>query len=175
MIAEEAMRISSTVLATVKPPELTYNIASGMLQGRIDKTSITTRAGSGGRAGSKTPGALNWWLANNPFATGVKLPKDKHHSGGPLPMGRYRVVPHEKHPDMLRLLPFDAAQMNGRNGMLIHGRGPRGSDGCIVPTDFAAVQLLCSLVKARQDQGEPAVILQVIAEGQDLDRQLLTA
>ena len=76
---------------------------------------------------------------------------------------------------MLRLAPFDAAQMHGRTGMLIHGRGPRGSDGCIVPTDFAVVRLLCSLVKSRRERGEPDLVLQVIALGQDLDRQNQTA
>jgi hypothetical protein len=169
------MRISSTVLSHYKPADLTYNIASGMLQGRIDGTSISARAGSGGRAGTKTAGALNWWLANNPLATGVKLGKGSSHPGGPLPMGTYRVVPHERKAEMLRLLPFDAAQMHGRNGMLIHGRGARGSDGCIVPTDFAVVQQLCALVKARRERGESDVVLQVVAIGQDLDRQNNTA
>jgi hypothetical protein len=169
------MRVTSTVLAAVKPPELIYNIASGLLVGRIGNTSISASAGSGGRAGSRTAGALNWWLANNPFATGVKLGTDKSHPGGPLPLGKYRIVPHEKRKEMLRLLPFDPRQMHGRDGMLIHGRGSRGSDGCIVPTDFAVVQLLCSLIRARQEAGQPAVVLQVIAQGQDLDRQLYTA
>ena len=169
------MRVSSTVLAYVRPADLTYNIASGLLQGRVGDTSISASAGSGGRAGSKTAGALNWWLANNPFATAVKLAKDKSNPGGPLPLGKYRIAPHEKRADMLRLAPFDAAQMHGRTGMLIHGRGPRGSDGCIVPTDFAVVRLLCSLVKSRRERGEPDLVLQVIAFGQDLDRQNQTA
>jgi hypothetical protein len=169
------MRVSSLVVTSLRPPDLSYNIATGLLRGRIGTASISARAGSGGRAGSKSAGALNWWLANNPLATHVKLPNDKSHAGGPLPIGKYRVVPHEKHAEMLRLVPLDSRQMHRRSGMLIHGRGPRGSDGCIVPTDFSVVQLLCTLVKARQDRGDPAVILQVYAEGQDLDRQFRTA
>ena len=54
-------------------PELTHNIASARLTGLIDGVSISAYAGSGGRAGSKTPNALNWWLANNPLATHVRL------------------------------------------------------------------------------------------------------
>jgi hypothetical protein len=169
------MRINSSVLAHFRPADLTYNIASGVLNGCIDGTSVSAQAGSGGRAGTKTPGALNWWLANNPLATRVKLPDNRSHPGGPLPMGRYRVVPHERKPATLRLLPFEPLQMQGRDGMLIHGRGKRGSDGCIVPTDFAIVQLLCSLVSKRQAHGGPVVVLEVVAVGQDLDLQSRTA
>lgn len=160
---------------TLAPPELRFNIADGLLQGRIDGVSISAYAVSGGRAGSKTPGALNGWLANNPYATHVKMPDNKQHPGGPLPMGRYRVVPHESRPNMLRLMPTHGTAMHGRDGMLIHGRGPRGSDGCIVPTDFADVIRLCKLVRRRHDSGGPDVILEVVATGQNLDRQMNTA
>jgi len=156
-------------------PELTYNIASGLLCGQVDGTYISACAGSGGRAGTKAKDGLNWWLANNPLATHVKLPADKSHPGGPLPMGTYRVVLHETTPNWLRLLPLDERQMHGRSGMAIHGRGPRGSDGCIVPTDFAVVMQLCKLVRDRKAAGGPDVLLQVVATGQDLDRKNRTA
>lgn len=155
--------------------DLTYNIASYLLTGTVDGTSINAYAGSGGRAGTKTPGALNWWLANNPFATSVKLNAAHTNVGGPLPMGTYTLALHESRPDWIRLQPTDASRMMGRSGFAIHGRGARGSDGCIVPTDFANVQLLCKLVRARQEAKKPPVSLQVVAIGDDLDRQLRTA
>ncbi|HEX5390656.1 MAG TPA: hypothetical protein VFW67_12900 [Burkholderiaceae bacterium] len=163
------------LLPSATPPELTYNIASGHLSGAIDGQHISAYAGSGGRAGTKTKDGLNWWLANNPFATQVKLPANKSHPGGPLPYGVYSLGLHESRENWLRLVPLDPGSMHGRSGMAIHGRGPRGSDGCIVPTDFAVVLRLCKLVKQRQEAGGAPVRLEVVAIGQDLDRQLRTA
>lgn len=156
-------------------PELTYNIASGLLSGAIDGRQVFAHAGSGGRAGTRTEGGLNWWLANNPFATRVRLPKNSSHPGGPLPMGIYEIVLHEHHKSWLRLIPLDPGFMHGRNGMAIHGRGDRGSDGCIVPADFAVVTLVCELVMKRKQANGRAPRLQVVAIGQDLDRQIRTA
>lgn len=166
------LRISSKLLTALALPELTYNIASGILSGSVDGHSISASAGSGGRAGTKTAGALEWWLANNPFATSVKLPGDKSHSGGPLPIGLYRLALHETTKNWLRLIPENPMQMQNRDGMAIHGRGKRGSDGCIVPTDFKVVTQLCMLVKKRKEAGGRAVRLKVLAQGQDLDRQI---
>lgn len=155
--------------ATFGRPDLVYNIVEGQLSGSIDGEFIFGRAGSGGRANSKTPGALNHWLANNPFAVRVK--KSADHPGGPLPLGRYFVVTHESRSNWLRLIPADGTAMHGRDGMAIHGRGPRGSDGCIVPSDFSVVQQLWRLVKAREDEQGEDVILEVVAIG-DLDQFL---
>lgn len=149
--------------------DLTYNIAESRLTGKVAGENISAYAGSGGRAGSKTPGAVNSWLANNPFATKVKLPKDKSHPGGPLPMGQYRVVLHPEKLNWLRLIPVDESQMHGRSGMAIHGRGARGSDGCIVPSDFNVVLRLCLLVKKHKEETRSDPLLEVIAVG-DLDR-----
>jgi len=153
--------------------DLRYNIATGNLTGSLDGVQISAHAGSGGRAGTKTTGALNWWLANNPFATRVKL--SEAHPGGPLPMGRYRLVLHESRKNWIRLVPLDPTVMHGRDGFAIHGRGSRGSDGCIVPTDFNVVLTLCTLVEARGKQNRPSAVLSVFAEGQDLDKQMKTA
>jgi hypothetical protein len=155
--------------------DLTYNIATKHLSGAIDGVSISASAGAGGRAQSKTAGALDRWLANNPFATAVKLPADKSHPGGPLPMGKYRIVLHESRTNWLRLLPLDPTRMLGRDNMAIHGSGPRGSDGCIVPTDFAVVKLLVKLVAERKERNAPDVTLEVVAVGQELDKQVRTA
>jgi hypothetical protein len=160
-------------MAFVWSPELRYNIASGELTGWVAGRRIQAQAGSGGRAGSKTAGSLNWWLANNPFAVSVK--KTAHNPGGPLPLGRYRLVLHESRPNWIRLLPLPGHSMHRRDGFAIHGRGARGSDGCIVPTDFAVALELCTALRDLARAQREAPVLEVFAEGQDLDRQIRTA
>lgn len=164
-----------TPIAANRGADLTYNIASGLLEGQIDGVYFSARAASGGRGGSKAPGALNWWLANNPFATHIKLPANHAHPGGPLPMGHYRLVLHESRHNWVRLIPCDVLSMHGRAGMAIHGQGQRGSDGCIVPTDFSVVLRLAQVLREREERGAAAPILTVIAVGTDLDRQFRTA
>jgi hypothetical protein len=157
------------MLSHVTGTDLTYNIVEERLTGVIDGVAITAHAGSGGRAGSKAKDAVNIFLANNPYATGVKKRGDR--AGGPLPLARYVLRTHEAKNNWIRLLPIEAdkSRLGDRDGFAIHGRGPRGSDGCIVPTDFSVVQLLHSLVKAREDANKPAPTLAVIAVG-DLQR-----
>lgn len=56
--------------------------------------------------------------------------------GGPLPPGRYLLHPPAPHPRLgpaCFLEPDAANDMRGRDDFWIHGPGPRGSDGCIVP------------------------------------------
>jgi hypothetical protein len=147
--------------------DLVFNIVECLLVGRIGKVEISATAVAGGRAGSKSKGVVDFVLANNPFATGVK--KQGKKPGGPLPLGRYKLVPHEKKANWIRLVPLAGTNLNGRAGFAIHGRGSRGSDGCIVPTDFHNVLLIYKLVKALSDSGQPSPTLEVIAAG-DLDR-----
>jgi hypothetical protein len=154
------------MLGFVVGTDLTYNIVEEVLGGSIDGVLISAAAVSGGRAGSKTPGAVHLFLANNPYATRVK--KSNTTPGGPLVIGKYRLKTHESTPNWIRLLPFGETHMHKRDGFAIHGRGKRGSDGCIVPTDFAVVQQLYSLVAARERSGGPAPTLAVVAIG-DLD------
>ena len=157
--------------------DLLYNIVEESLTGSINSVSICAQAGSGGRAGSKTKGAVNAFLANNPYATGVK--KNSKHPGGPLPRARYSLSTHEKHPFWIRLTPLaeDGALLRGRDGFAIHGRGPWGSDGCIVPSDFGVVKLIYSLVQATEKAGKPAPTLEVMSVGvfDRFDRMLSTA
>jgi len=157
------------MLSIMTRTDLVYNIVEGVLSGAIDGTSICAQAGAGGRAGTKTKGAVNMFLANNPYATHVK--KKAGGVGGPLPMARYHLRTHESKKDQIRLVPFpeDAEALGDRDGFLIHGRGPRGSDGCIVPTDFNVVQLIHKLVKARESAKKPAPTLAVVAVG-DFER-----
>lgn len=143
--------------------DLTYNIVEELLTGAIDGTSISAHGVSGGRAGSKTRGAVSPALANNPFATRVKL--TKQNPGGPIVLGMYRLRTHETRASWIRLLPFRENSMGDRAGFAIHGRGKRGSDGCIVPTDFNIVKLIHRLVRKREEAGLPAPTLAVIAMG----------
>jgi hypothetical protein len=144
--------------------DLEYNIAEQRLVGEIDGTQINATAVAGGRAGSKKSGVVNVFLANNPYATAVKKKGDR--PGGPLPMTTYYLKTHESKPNWIRLNPKagDGA-LGDRAGFAIHGRGPRGSDGCIVPSDFHIVKLLYKLVKGREKAGKPAPTLEVIAAG----------
>jgi hypothetical protein len=146
--------------------DLTYNIVEQLLEGEIDGQTVYARAVSGGRAGTKTPGVENVFLANNPYLTRVK--KKGANPGGPTIMGKYRLFTHERKSNWIRLVPYDDTTMFGRDGFAIHGRGPRGSDGCIVPTDFAVVQQVYRLVKARERAKRPPPTLTVVAVG-DLD------
>jgi hypothetical protein len=103
------------------------------------------------------------FLANNPYLTKVK--KQGLNPGGPTIMGKYSLYAHESKPNWIRLVPYADNAMSGRDGFAIHGRGPRGSDGCVVPTDFAVVQLLYKLVKARAQTRKSPPTLAVIAAG----------
>jgi hypothetical protein len=152
--------------------QMTYNIPEERLTGFLGSTRIDCAAGSGGRAGTKTKDAENWFLKNNALATHV------HHGGhvyGPLPQGLYHMRPHEHDAHMVRLDPLDSNRMFGRGGFLIHGRGKIGSHGCIVPYDFNNVIKICAAVKALTQSGQPHPVIEVIAVGTDLDRKMFTA
>ncbi|ORE88027.1 hypothetical protein ATO4_24756 [Aurantimonas sp. 22II-16-19i] len=149
--------------------DLVYNVCSSSLTGSIDGVNIVATAVSGGRAGSKLDDVVQDFIANNPFTTGIKLKNGG--VGGVLPLTEYRMRTHEdreKRPNWIRLIPIRPDEMRGRDGMAIHGSGPRGSDGCIVPTDFNIVKELYRLVKAREDAHKAAPTLAVVAIG-DID------
>ena len=116
------------MLTNFTSTDLVYNIVEELLSGSIDGTFISAYAVSGGRAGSKMKGVVNFVLANNPYATGVK--KTNAIPGGPLIMGKYQLKTHESKTDQIRLVPDAGNDMHGRSAFLIHGRGKRGSDGC---------------------------------------------
>jgi hypothetical protein len=132
---------------------LTYSLFEGVLNGTANGESVHVMALSGGGGGSSRHGGNG--DTNNPYSTGVKTKEGKvHQHGGPIPLGRYRILPPSRHPHLglsCRLDPYDAEQtrhMMGRDGFYIHGRGPHGSDGCIVPLeDFQ--DLMTALEKDR--------------------------
>jgi hypothetical protein len=152
--------------------QLSYNIVEQRLLGRLGSVVINCTAGSGGRAGTKTKDAENWWLKNNPLATHIHLGA---HQFGPLPQGRYYMHPHEKHNNIVRLGPFPSNFMYGRSEFLIHGRGPIGSHGCIVPYDLNDVITIYNAVTMYIDTHKSKPVLEVIAVGSDVDRKFRTA
>jgi hypothetical protein len=116
--------------------QLTYYIFEGVLTGIIGTEVIHVTALSGGGGGSKAHAAHD--STNNPYQYALKEVGDKnsrtHVHGGPIPPGPYHI-----------LLPVVDANLGPcaklhplftlpghRGGMAIHGRGPHGSDGCIV-------------------------------------------
>lgn len=151
---------------TLTGTDLVYSIVEAQLSGIIDGVTISAYAVSGGRAGSKVAGAANPVLSNNPYATRVK--KSAAVPGGPIIMGKYYLKTHESRSKWIRLIPFETNEMGNRDGFAIHGRGTRGSDGCIVPTDFNVVETLHRLLKKREAEGSSAPTLAVVSIG-DLD------
>ncbi|SAK50813.1 hypothetical protein [Caballeronia ptereochthonis] len=153
--------------------DLTYNIETGILSGRIGGHPIRASAGSGGRAGSKVAGAVNPLLANNALATRIGGPGSRVF--GPLPQGIYRLRLHEHKQNWIRLIPAAGTEMFDRNGFAIHGRGQVGSHGCIVPWDFQVMLRLCKLLKENEAAHRPDVTLKVFAQGTEIGKQLYTA
>ena len=149
--------------------DLTFNIVEQSLVGVIDGTTINARAVSGGRAGSKLASAVNPLLANNPYLTSVKLSDAT--SGGTLPLGDYVLKTHESRENWIRVLPAEGSSTGDRSGFAIHGRGRRGSDGCIVPMDFHNVLTIHRLCRAREAAGSAPPTLAVVAIG-DVDEPL---
>jgi hypothetical protein len=82
-------------------------------------------------------------------------------------MGLYTLKVHESKPNWIRLIPNKKNYMSKRDGFAIHGRGKRGSDGCIVPNNFSIVTKLYDLTKKYADAGKE-ITLEVKAVG-DID------
>jgi Protein of unknown function (DUF2778) len=116
---------------------LTYYIFEGVLVGTVGGEQIHILALSGGGGATRRKeGPTDPNAVNNPYRTGqVKVGNAR---GGPIPLGRYDIrKPAPWHKGWAaRLDPVDPRGFlaaTGRGGFLIHGRGPLGSDGCIVP------------------------------------------
>lgn len=148
--------------------DIIFNIASGKLTGIVGDYTFEINAFSGGRGGSKTKGAIHPAIVNNPLLTHMKLQGHGDFDfAGALPMGLYTLKNHESKPNWIRLVPNKENYMSNRDGFAIHGRGPRGSDGCIVPNDFSIVNKLYNLTKKYSDAGRE-ITLEVKAVG-DID------
>ncbi len=117
---------------------LTYYIFEGVLAGVAGGRVFHIFARSGGGGGSTKHDADfdgGYYLLLTGMKTSGKGAKHRH--GGPIPVGRYTIHKPAKHPHLGRaafLEPDTRTPMMGRDGFFIHGRGPHGSDGCIVPS-----------------------------------------
>jgi hypothetical protein len=137
--------------------QLNYSISGRRLWGAGGKRSVSVVAVSGGRAGSTTPGAVDPMLANNLLYMNQKAHLPKVH-GGPLPIGRYIVAAPASNDfgggkkvysaKLSAIAGSSTLGMFGRGGFYIHGRGPHGSEGCIVPNSGKEFQQVMSLLKA---------------------------
>jgi hypothetical protein len=144
---------------------LTFYIKEGLLVGHAGGKHVHLLAWSGGGGGS-TKGWVEKDVVNNPALVSRKTSgghnHHKHHHGGPIPPGHYTIrTPDGSHPKLgavsAALIPSNHNHMFHRGGFFIHGRGPHGSDGCIVPhtpDDFH------SLMEAlKQDEGGCLTVL----------------
>jgi type VI secretion system (T6SS) effector TldE1-like protein len=116
--------------------QLTYYLFEGVLVGTADGKQFHISAASGGGGGSTKSAPAD--STNNPYSTGLKTleAKKNHVHGGAIPPGKYTIAAPSQHPHLGRsaqLVPAGSQPMYGRGGFFIHGRGPHGSDGCIVP------------------------------------------
>lgn len=149
---------------------LTYSISRERLFGRVGSKDFDLYAVSGGGRG-RTKGSADQTLAG--WSTWRKANQKKGVRGGPLPPGLYIVHAPVKHVRLGRaayleqtvssILQFDATSSLGitvtdRDGFFIHGRGPSGSDGCIVPME-GFKQLLDAIATAAP------IALKVVDEG----------
>lgn len=159
---------------------LQYSIMDECLYGTIGKTSFSMKAYSGGGRGS-TAGMERQDLKH--WNTNKKAPAtfDEASRGGPLPIGFYIVsyLGRYKHfgecaridQTIASLLQRDldspiGIKVTDRDGFLIHGAGPKGSDGCIVPASKSALRNLLAAIKA---QKAPIGLL-VHSEGVNADK-----
>ncbi len=154
--------------------ELVYDAALELLSGAIGDKHFRLTAYSGGSRGHKSgvkPELAKKYLHSQAdslmshFATTRELKDSKGnyiHRGGTLPPGHYQchyVAHHHTFGECIQLLrAADAVAIRsifsphpipcGRgNDFFIHGSGPKGSDGCIVPAYDAERRTLNQAVK----------------------------
>ena len=143
--------------------ELVFNVVEGTLRGTFSGKTVDCYAVSGGRGGSTLSNVGNKLLQNNWLSSQVNL-KDAG-IGGTLPLGRYAMTPHEKKLKWVRLTPLEGTYMGNRAGMAIHGRGARGSDGCIVPLQIGEAQKIRQMVEKYIIANKSNPTLDVVAIG----------
>jgi hypothetical protein len=158
---------------------LTYDVANEWLSGKIGNQEISLRACSGGGRASKVhPGGKPGQLGLASWNTQRKQNDARGIRGGPLPVGMYMVQKPAHHPDLklsaylqqtlTSMLYENPAAPTGvavtkRDGFYIHGRGPKGSDGCIVPME--KFDELMTLLRAHAP-----LLLKVVNAGARLDK-----
>ena len=124
---------------------LNFSISKGSVWGSTTPICFHhLPAVSGGGGGSTQPNSVDRGVMNNPDETDrVTVEGRRHVHGGPLPVHDYFIRnPIKHHPKLgycAQLVPSKEGSMLGRSDFFFHGRGPHGSDGCIVminPSDL---------------------------------------
>ena len=157
---------------------LRYSIADEMLYSTEKGFSFSSKAFSGGGRGSAA-GMQQTDLAH--WNTNKKAPEsfDEKNRGGPLPTGFYLakyIGKYKKFGECARLEQtltslvhvdiLEGIKVTDRDGFLIHGAGPRGSDGCIVPATKEALRAVLTHIK----NSKGTVLLEVHSEGMRTDK-----
>ncbi|HQI21436.1 MAG TPA: hypothetical protein PLW55_18925 [Leptospiraceae bacterium] len=146
----------------------------------INGTSFSMVAFSGGGRGSTGGMELldlkHWSSAKK--APPIFSPKDR---GGPLPVGLYIAKYYGQHEHLGRcaelmqtltsLLHADpwseiGISVTDRSGFFIHGSGPKGSDGCIVPAKASDLKDLLDAIES----ADSPIALEVFSEGMNADK-----
>jgi hypothetical protein len=126
------------------PANLTYYIFEGVLTGTVGGKLFHMSALSGGGGGSTKHRPAT--SVNNPYMEALKTRSSStsHVHGGPIPPGKYTILKPSHHPHLglSAKLVHPHFRPMGRDGFYIHGRGPHGSDGCIVPLESPKFQEL---------------------------------
>lgn len=128
---------------------LTYLIFEGLLTGTAGDQFVHLTALSGGGGGStkhRTSAAVN-----NPYMEALRTRGEGgyHVHGGPIPPGKYLICKPGRHRHLglsAQLIHTASKAPMGRDGFYIHGQGPHGSDGCIVPIDVSQFRRLMDLL-----------------------------
>lgn len=162
------------------PNKLNYSISDEILYGTINGTTFSMKAYSGGGRGSNAGMELvdlrHWSTSKK--APPVFSPKDR---GGPLPVGLYIARYYGQHEHLGRcaeliqtlssLLHADpwsdiGIAVTDRAGFYIHGSGPKGSDGCIVPAKASDLKDLLDAIKNTSE----IIPLTVFSEGVNVEK-----
>jgi hypothetical protein len=137
------------VLTGFLSPEAPAQDGHGLAEAEMPKL-IHIVAWSGGAGGSKVLPPED--SANNPYDYALQEDDEAGIRGGPIPPGRYKILPPSHHPKKhflcARLEPLQPLP-NHRGGFLIHGQGRKGSDGCIVLRDDDFHPMMSRLARSR--------------------------
>lgn len=159
---------------------LRYSIRDECLYGTVAGASFSMKAFSGGGRGS-TAGKERMDLAHWDIRKKAPDKFDETNRGGPIPLGAYLASYYGIHPvlgscarldqTISSLLQRDCESPIGlsvtdRGGFFIHGEGPKGSDGCIVPANKLDLKSLLASIKAASGP----VLLVVHSEGMNYDK-----
>ena len=176
------------VQGTQAKAELVYNAAAEILSGTVGSEHFHMIAYSGGSRGHKAdvrPKVAKRYLYDQSAMLSSRLAttseiKDVHGNylrrGGTLPPGHYSchyVLHHPTFHECIQLLrgadamaihssfsPYPIPHGRG-NDFFIHGSGPKGSDGCIVPANEAERRRLNRAVK--QFQGKVTLLVKNVS------------